>query len=156
MCPSCGNYDCWRSLGTRKFLVRAKTVTSICAPSPEENLPSLRTSMCLFNSGKTEGNDVQSISPHRSPWSRGSESRQRPSRKESRQRGHLWISWQLANNILSKHAATQLSAHSQPWLSERLKKLDVTITIHAERLMFDVLNAAAVEKLSDTFYVELH
>ncbi|CAJ0938819.1 unnamed protein product [Ranitomeya imitator] len=55
----------------------------------------------------------------------------------------------MANNILSKHAATQLSAFPT-LVEERLNKLDVTQRSHAERLMFDVLNAAAAGKLSDT------
>ncbi|CAJ0948678.1 unnamed protein product [Ranitomeya imitator] len=127
-----------------------QTVTSICAPSPEENLPeSPDEHVPLQQRERPEGNDVQSHQSSRSPCLEDQRRPQRPSRKRKSTAGTPVDLLAMANNILSKHAATQLSAF--PTLVEEwLKKLDVTQRSHAERLMFDVLNAAAAGKLSDT------
>ncbi|CAJ0921091.1 unnamed protein product [Ranitomeya imitator] len=127
-----------------------QTVTSICAPSPEENLPeSPDEHVPLQQRERPEGNDVQSHQSSRSPCLEDQRRRQRPSRKRKSTAGTPVDLLAMANNILSKHAATQLSAFPT-LVEERLKKLDVTQRSHAERLMFDVLNAAAAGKLSDT------
>ncbi|CAJ0931595.1 unnamed protein product [Ranitomeya imitator] len=124
-----------------------QTVTSICAPSPEENLPeSPDEHVPLQQRERPEGNDVQSHQSSRSPCLEDQTRPQRPSRKRKSTAVDLLA---MANNILSKHAATQLSAFPT-LVEERLNKLDVTQRSHAERLMFDVLNAAAAGKLSDT------
>ncbi|CAJ0961704.1 unnamed protein product [Ranitomeya imitator] len=127
-----------------------QTVTSICAPSPEENLPeSPDEHVPLQQRERPEGNDVQSHQSSRSPCLEDQRRPQRPSRKRKSTAGTPVDLLAMANNILSKHAATQLSAFPT-LVEERLKKLDVTQRSHAERLMFDVLNAAAAGKLSDT------
>ncbi|CAJ0960777.1 unnamed protein product [Ranitomeya imitator] len=127
-----------------------QTVTSICAPSPEENLPeSPDEHVPLQQRERPEGNDVQSHQSSRSPCLEDQTRPQRPSRKRKSTAGTPVDLLAMANNILSKHAATQLSAFPT-LVEERLNKLDVTQRSHAERLMFDVLNAAAAGKLSDT------
>ncbi|CAJ0955474.1 unnamed protein product [Ranitomeya imitator] len=127
-----------------------QTVTSICAPSPEENLPESRDEhVPLQQRERPEGNDVQSHQSSRSPCLEDQTRPQRPSRKRKSTAGTPVDLLAMANNILSKHAATQLSAFPT-LVEEQLNKLDVTQRSHVERLMFDVLNAAAAGKLSDT------
>ncbi|CAJ0963757.1 unnamed protein product, partial [Ranitomeya imitator] len=55
----------------------------------------------------------------------------------------------VANSILSKHVTTKLSPFTS-LVEKRLNRLDDTQRSHAERIMFDVMNAAAAGKLCDT------
>ncbi|CAJ0923391.1 unnamed protein product [Ranitomeya imitator] len=127
-----------------------QTVTSICLPSPEENLPESPDDHVPLQQRETpEGNDVQSPQSSRSPCLEEQTRPLRPSRKRKSTAGTPVDLLALANNILSKHATTQLSAFPS-LVEERLNRLDVTQRSHGERLMFDVLNAAAAGKLSDT------
>ncbi|CAJ0968505.1 unnamed protein product [Ranitomeya imitator] len=88
-----------------------QTVTSICAPSPEENLPeSPDEHVPLQQRERPEGNDVQSHQSSRSPCLEDQTRPQRPSRKRKSTAGTPVDLLAMANNILSKHAATQLSA----------------------------------------------
>ncbi|CAJ0967758.1 unnamed protein product [Ranitomeya imitator] len=142
------------------------TVTSLCAPSAEEILPespdehiiTVATSCsdkCLRNSWKHRKETMtrppqSSISPDLEEQTRPHQ----PSCKRKATAGTPVDLLALANNILTQHATTQLTGFPS-LVAERLNRLDVTQRTHAERLMFDVLNAAAAGKLSDTSTVTI-
>ncbi|CAJ0938723.1 unnamed protein product [Ranitomeya imitator] len=114
--PKLWYYDLLAFTRTRKFLVRARLSQAYVHHRLKRTCPSLRTSMCLFNSGKDQKGTMSSpISPPEARVSRIRHVHSGHLAKESRQRGHLWISWQwLTTSCPSMRQPS--SPHSQPWL----------------------------------------
>ncbi|CAJ0957656.1 unnamed protein product [Ranitomeya imitator] len=90
-----------------------QTVTSICAPSPEENLPESPDEHVPLQQRKDQKGTMSSpISPPEAHVSRIRHVHSGHLAKESRQ---LWISWQwLTTSCPSMRQPS--SPHSQPWL----------------------------------------
>ncbi|CAJ0956624.1 unnamed protein product [Ranitomeya imitator] len=101
-----------------------------------------------------EGNDDETPQSSISPCVEGQTCPQRPSRKRKATAGTPVDLLALAYNIMTQHATTQLTRFPS-FVAERLNRLDVTQRTHAERLMFEVLNAAAAGKLSETSTVTI-
>ncbi|CAJ0944672.1 unnamed protein product [Ranitomeya imitator] len=97
----------------------------------------------------TEANNVQSPQSSSSPSVEEQTCPLRPSRKRKSTAATPVDLLAVANSILSKHVTTKLSPFAS-LVEERLNRLDDTQRSHAERIMFDVMNAAAAGKLCDT------
>ncbi|CAJ0962438.1 unnamed protein product [Ranitomeya imitator] len=127
-----------------------QTVTSLCEPSPEDILPeSPDDHVPLQQRETTEANNVQSPQSSSSPSVEEQTCPLRPSRKRKSTAATPVDLLAVANSILSKHVTTKLSPFAS-LVEERLNRLDDTQRSHAERIMFDVMNAAAAGKLCDT------
>ncbi|CAJ0919057.1 unnamed protein product [Ranitomeya imitator] len=127
-----------------------QTVTSLCEPSPEDILPeSPDEQVPLQQRETTEANNVQSPQSSSSPSVEEQTCPLRPSRKRKSTAATPVDLLAVANSILSKHVTTKLSPFAS-LVEERLNRLDYTQRSHAERIMFDVMNAAAAGKLCDT------
>ncbi|CAJ0967372.1 unnamed protein product [Ranitomeya imitator] len=127
-----------------------QTVTSLCEPSPEDILPeSPDEQVPLQQRETTEANNVQSPQSSSSPSVEEQTCPLRPSRKRKSTAATPVDLLAVANSILSKHVTTKLSPFAS-LVEERLNRLDDTQRSHAERIMFDFMNAAAAGKLCDT------
>ncbi|CAJ0962874.1 unnamed protein product [Ranitomeya imitator] len=127
-----------------------QTVTSLCAPSAEEILPESPDEHVPSQQLQTpEGNDDETPQSSISPCVKEQTRPQRPSRKRKATAGTPVDLLALANNIMTQHATTQLTGFPS-FVAERLNRLDITQRTHAERVMFEVLNAAAAGKLTET------
>ncbi|CAJ0957761.1 unnamed protein product [Ranitomeya imitator] len=132
-----------------------QTVTSLCAPSAEEILPESPDEHVPLQQLQTpEGNDDETPQSSISPCVEEQTRPQQPSRKRKATAGTPVDLLALANNIMTQHATTQLTGFPS-FVAERLNRLDVTQRTHAERLMFEVLNAAAAGKLNETSTVTI-
>ncbi|XP_077109879.1 uncharacterized protein LOC143766243 isoform X2 [Ranitomeya variabilis] len=125
-----------------------QTVTSLCAPSAEEILPESPDEH-VPPEQLPEGNNDETPQSSLSPCVEEQTRPQRPSRKRKATAGTPVDLLALASNIMTQHATTQLTGFPS-FVVERLNKLDSTQRTHAERVMFEVLNAAAAGKLTET------
>ncbi|XP_069598814.1 uncharacterized protein [Ranitomeya imitator] len=124
----------------------AQTVTSLCAPSaeesPDEHVPPEQLDTL-------EGTDSDTPHSSSSPCVEEQTCQKQPSRKRKATAGQPVDLLALANKIMIQHATTRLSGFPT-FVGERLNSLDITQRSNAERLILEVLNAAAAGKLSDT------
>ncbi|CAJ0960765.1 unnamed protein product [Ranitomeya imitator] len=153
--PKLWYYDLLAFTRDQKIPRPCQTVTSLCAPSAEEILPESPDEHVPPQHLETpEGNDDQTPQSSINPCVEEQTCPQRPSRKRKANAGTPVDLLALANNLITQHATTQLNGFPS-FVAEWLNRLDVTQRTHAERLMFDVLNAAAAGKLSETSTVTI-
>ncbi|CAJ0930220.1 unnamed protein product [Ranitomeya imitator] len=127
-----------------------QTVTSLCAQSAEEILPESPDEHVPPQQLQTpEGNDDETPQSSISPCVEEQTRPQRPSRKRKATAGTPVDLLALANNIMTQHATTQLTGFPS-FVAEWLNRFDITQRTHAERVMFEALNAAAAGKLTET------
>ncbi|XP_069606619.1 uncharacterized protein [Ranitomeya imitator] len=127
----------------------SKTMTSLCAPSAEEILPESPDEHVPPEHLQTpEGNDDKTPQSPISPRVEKQTCPQRPSRKRKVTVGTPVDLLALASNIMTQHAATQLTGFPS-FVAERLNRLDITQRTYADRVMFEVLNMAAAGKLTE-------
>ncbi|CAJ0967363.1 unnamed protein product [Ranitomeya imitator] len=148
--PKLWYYDLLAFTRDQKIPRPFQTVTSLCAPSAEEILPESPGEHVPPQQLKTpEGNDDETPQSSISPCVEEQTRPQHPSRKRKATAGTPVDLLALANNIMTQHATTQLTGFPS-FIAERLNRLDITQRTHAERVMFEVLNAATAGKLTDT------
>ncbi|CAJ0962934.1 unnamed protein product [Ranitomeya imitator] len=120
----------------------------------DQEIPRPRAKPCLFTAHTPEGNDDETPQSSISPCVDEQTRPQCPSCKRKVTAGTPVDLLALANNIMTQHATTQLTGFPF-FVAEWLNRLDITQQTHVERLMFEVLNAAAAGKLSETSTVTI-
>ncbi|CAJ0956632.1 unnamed protein product, partial [Ranitomeya imitator] len=148
--PKLWYYDLLAFTRDQEIPCPSQTVTSLCAPSAEEILPESPDEHVPPEQLQTpDGNDDETPQSSISPCVEEQTRPQRPSRKRKATAGTPVDLLALASNIMTQHATTQLTGFPS-FIAERLNRLDITQRMHAERVMFEVLNAAAAGKLTET------
>ncbi|CAJ0922638.1 unnamed protein product [Ranitomeya imitator] len=148
--PKLWYYDLLAFTRNQEIPRLSQTVTSLCAPAAEEILPESPDERVPPEQLQTpEGNNDETPQSSISPCVEEQTRPQRPSHKRKATAGTPVDLLALASNIMTQHATTQLTGFPS-FVAERLNRLDITQRTHAERVMFEVLNAAAAGKLTET------